>query len=481
MERPWLKTYPKWVPGSRDYPEISLAQFLIDTAAEHPDYIATTLNEDDISYAQLNEKVNRFAHALAGLGLGKGDRVAFIVPNSPTYVIAYYAVLKLGAVVVNINVMTLGQELTRMLNDCRAKLAVTLDIFAPNIFAVAAETPVEKVVVHSVYGREKTIELGSDDPELLIYSEIVADQSAAEPGLAARGEDVAVLQYTSGTSGPPKAAVLTHRSISANVLQLESWVQEERDLENEAVICIVPFFHVFGMVACMNLAVYMAWRMILVPMFNVLDALPLMEMVKTYRPVSFPAVPSLWATLVSHPSAKEEPFAAILVPTSGGAPLPAWVREKHHQLTGRHILDAYGLSEASSATHMAPYPVGAPPGSIGLPLPDTDVRIVDLDTGQKDLPVGEVGEMIIRGPQITKEYWNNPELTAQALRDGWLHTGDLARMDEQGFFYLVDRKDDLIISRGFNVYPSEVEKALTAHPKIKEAAVVGRQDRLRGE
>jgi long-chain acyl-CoA synthetase len=301
-----------------------------------------------------------------------------------------------------------------------------------------------------------------------------------EPVWACEPDDLAVLQFTSGATGKPKAAMLTHKTIVANIMQTLAWVNAE-EAGNDAVLCIIPFFHVFGMNACMNLAVCKGYRMILVPRFDWLDLIPLIAMIETYKPISLPAVPGLWTALLMSSRATQDLFSPLQVPVSGGAPLPSKVGEQYEALTGHKIYVAYGLSEASSAALFAPFPQGAPPGSIGLPLPDTDCRIVDMDTGMTELPPGEVGELTIQGPQVMRGYYGNPALTAKVLRDGRLCTGDLARMDKDGFFYLVDRKDDLIITSGFNVYPSAVEDVLIAHPAVKEAAVIGTPDRIRGQ
>jgi long-chain acyl-CoA synthetase len=482
IKKPWLERYEKHVPPSIRYPEIPIHRLLVDTAAEHPDSIAVSFNQVEISYKELNERVNRFAAGLQKAGLEKGDRVAFLLVNSPTYVIGFFAVMKIGAIVVNLNVGIQGEELIRCLNDSGAKAVITLDLFALNLYKVIKETSVKAVILHSVLGLEKKIPLGEGTPPPRLYQEILASvPDACEPAVPVSSGDLAVLQYTSGSTGSPKAAMLTHANIVASVVQTDNWVGIEGG-GNAAVICIIPFFHVFGMSACLLISVLNGYKMVLLPRIDLLDILSLMKTLETHRPISFPAVPSLWAAILSLPvEAARNQLSSIQIATSGGATLPPWVHEKFEKLTGRRIIEAYGLSEASSATHMAPYPHGAPCGSVGVPLPDTDAKIMDLKTGEKECPVGETGELVIRGPQIMQGYWNNKDLTATTLRQGWLYTGDLARMDPEGFFYLVDRKDDLIISSGFNVYPSQIEEVLKKHPKIKDAAAIGTPDRIKGQ
>jgi long-chain acyl-CoA synthetase len=482
QEKPWLEHYESHVPHSIVYPEIAIQRFLMDTAADHPDYTAISFNEIDITYRDLNERVNRLAQALRNRGVEKGDRVAFLLVNSPVYVVAFFAVLKLGAIAVNMSVGIQGEELTRCLNDSGAKIVVTMDLFAWNIYQVINKTGVKSVILHSLFGLEKKIPPGEGAPQPQIFQEVLSSaQSAEEPAAQVSSGDVAVLQYSSGSTGAPKASTLTHFNIVASVLQSDAWMGVQ-DAGNAAVLCVIPFFHVFGMSACLLVSVFKGYRMVLIPKIDPTDILSLIKTNETYRPISFPVVPSLWAAILSLPPEIAGPqFSSVQMATSGGAPLPSWVHDRYEELTGRKIIEAYGLSEASGATHFTPSPGGAPRGSIGLPSPDTEVRIMDIETGRKECPVGEIGELVVKGPQIMQGYWKNKDLTSSALRNGWLYTKDLARMDEEGYFYLVDRKDDLIISSGFNIYPSQIEAVLKKHAKIKDVAVIGVPDRIKGQ
>ena len=482
MNRPWLKQYERHVPHSISYPEIPIHRFLVDTVGQHPDYVAISFNEMHITYKELNERVNMFAHALQKCGVEKGDRIALLLVNSPTYVIAFFAVMKLGAIVVNLNVGIQGEELVRCLNDSGAKVVVTLDLFAQNIYRVIKNTGVKTVILHSVFGLEKKMPLEEGTPQPRLFQEVLAlGQSVEEPAAQVSPRDVAVLQYTSGSTGAPKAATLAHFNVVASVLQSDTWVGIQ-DAGNAAVMCVIPFFHVFGMSACLLISVLRGYRMVLLPRIDLVDILSLMKMLETYRPLSFPAVPSLWAAILSlPPEAARAQLTSIQVATSGGAPLPPWAHERFEELTGRKIMEAYGLSEASSATHFTPYPGGGPRGSIGVPLPDTEAKIMDIDAGQRECEAGEIGELVVKGPQVMQGYWNNKDLTSTALHNGWLYTRDLARMDQDGTFYLVDRKDDLIISSGFNIYPSQIEEVLERHLKVKDVAVIGIPDRIKGQ
>jgi len=482
MAYPWLKHYAKHVPLTLNYPAVTAYQFLGDTAAKHPEYLAMTFNDQHTTYAELLEKVNRFATILCNQGVRKGDRVALILVNSPTYVIGFFAILKLGAIVANVSVGVSGDELANCLNNAGAKTAITLDLFAQNLYSVIQKTAVENVILHSVFGLEKKIVLEKGMPAPQIFADLMAQAADAEKlDVQVFPEDVAVLQYTSGSTGTPKAATLTHANLVASVYQSDSWMGVT-GAGNAAVLCVIPFFHVFGLSACLIVSVCKGYRMLLLPRMDAMDILSLTKMLETYKPISFPAVPSLWNAILSlSDEAARLQLSSILVATSGGSPVPAALHERYQALTGKRMLEAYGLSEASSATHMSPYPAGAPVGSIGVPLPDTQARIMDIETGERECQPGEIGELVVKGPQVMRGYWNHDELTVAQLRDGWFYTRDLARVDEDGYFYLVDRKDDMIISKGFNVYPGQIEDVLKQHPKVKDAAVIGIPDRLKGQ
>ncbi|NLA42050.1 MAG: long-chain fatty acid--CoA ligase [Smithella sp.] len=482
MEQPWFKHYAQHLPRTLEYPEAPVYAFLEKTAAAHPEYVAMTFNDADTTYAELAEKVDRFAGILLAQGVKKGDRVALILVNSPTYVISFFALMKLGAIAANVSVGISGEELAGCLNNSGAETVITLDLFAKNLYRVIAKTAVKNVILHSVFGMEKKIPLTDGMPVPQVFSDLMA---GADRGIGAGADvspsDLAVLQYTSGSTGAPKAAALTHANLVASTTQSDRWMGHNH-AGNAAVLCVIPFFHVFGMLAGLLIPVSKGYRMLLLPRMDAMDILSMTKMLETYRPISFPAVPSLWQAVVSLPDeTARNQLSSILVATSGGAPAPAALHDRYSRLTGKRMIETYGLSEASSATHMFPYPEGGPVGSIGVPLPDTQAKIMDLETGQRECAPGEIGELVVKGPQIMRGYWNNPELTAAVLRDGWFYTRDLARMDENGFFYLIDRKDDMIISRGFNVYPGQIEEVLLRHPGVSDAAVIGVPDRLKGQ
>lgn len=483
MNRPWSDKYDHPIPELFTFPETTLDRIFVGTATRHPEWVALSYDDADTTYRQLNDRINRFAHGLRSLGVAKGDRVALMLPTSPVYPMAAVAVHKIGAVIVNIGVMTKGTEFAGILQATGARVLVTLDVFLPNIHTSLAAAGVEHLILHSVSGIEQKLPPLAVTPVLL--EQLLRSQPAWEPRAEAEPGDPAVLQMTSGTSGRPKAVLLTHRNIVANLHQIECMGPTTAPT-NAAVICLLPFFHVFGFTICFQFAVMRGYRMVLVPRFDPLAVVPLLGLLEKYRPVlSLPAVPALFIVLTKHIETSpgmRALLAEIEMPSCGGAPLPPAVKERYFQLTGRRLHEAYGLSEASSTTHMTPLTKPCPAGSIGIPLPGTDARIVDLDDSERVLDPGEVGELAVYGPQVMGGYWQTPEATESTarLKDGWLFTGDLARMDADGYFFIVDRRDEMIITSGFNVYPSEVEAVLKAHPGVADAVVVGVPDPSRG-
>ncbi|MFT3836940.1 MAG: AMP-binding protein [Myxococcaceae bacterium] len=449
--------------------DVNLSALLEATAAREPQSVAVSIQEVNITYGELRGRVKVLRDGLAALGLAKGDRVAVMLPNTPAYVMLTYAALGLGAVVVNISPGNQGAELLQILKDSGAKVLVALDVFLPAVYKVLAQSPVKQLVVSSVQGLEKKLPVPEGVAAPRAFESLFGGPPA--PQVSVGADDLAVLQYTSGSTGTPKGVMLTHGNVLAQVEQMRAWMTAEEP-KNAGVICMIPFFHVFGLTIGLHLSVAKGHRMILVPRFDALDLLPLLQLIEKFQPYSFPAVPTLWAALLLMPGVTKEKLACIKVATSGGAALPQWVLEKYRALTGQTILEAYGQSEATGATHCIPISGGGPAGSIGKPLSKVQVKLVNVENG--------VGEIALQGPTVMKGYWQQPELTAKVLRDGWLHTGDLARVDGEGWFYIVDRKDDLIITSGHNVYPSEVESVLSKHPAVKDVAVAGVPDRLRG-
>ncbi|MFO0576688.1 MAG: AMP-binding protein [Polyangia bacterium] len=462
----------------------SLAHLLADSAQRHPEHIALSWSDKSLRYGELQARVVALAAAWSALGIGRGDRVALLLPNTPTYVMAFYALMRLGAIAVNVSPGSQGSELAHILRDSGAVAAVTLDVFLPGLYKALPGSAVRHLFITSLQGLEKRLPLPAGVPSPRPFEELLRPPPgpAAPAEISVGADELAVLQYTSGSTGAPKAVMLSHRGVLASVAQSDAWMSEPQP-PNAAVLCVIPFFHVFGLTIGLHLGIAKAYRLILIPRLDALDLVPLIRLIEAEKPVSFPSVPSLWAALMSHPGVTAAVLQPVRVPSSGGAPLPAWVQEKFRALTGRPIYEAYGLSEASGATHCAPFPEGAPAGSIGRPLGAIQARLLDPcdPDGEREVAPGEVGELVVRGEPVMRGYFQDPELTASALRGGWLRTGDLARRDADGFYYVVDRKDDLIITSGYNLYPSEIEAVILRHPAVKDVAVVGVPDRLRGQ
>jgi long-chain acyl-CoA synthetase len=483
-ERPWLKFYETGVPPSLTYPDITLGHVLAQTASKFPANTALLFYGKKISYAELDALANRFARALTGLGVKKGDRVALMLPNIPQMVIAYYGTLRTGAVVVTTNPLYHEHELEVQLKDSGAETLVAVDMFYPVISRVLPKTGVKRLILCGIkdylpfpknllYPIKAMIEKQWVSvkrlPPIHDFVGLIKDESGdAFEAPVAPGE-TALLQYTGGTTGVPKGAVLTHRNLVVNAVQCRAWLSV-RNEGDERVLAAIPFFHVYGMTTAMNLGVLIGAELILIPKFHTKEVL---ELIHAHRPTIFPGIQAMYLAIENHPEIRKYDLTSIKAAICGAGPLMREVQERFERLTRARIVEGYGLSEASPVTHANPILGKRKVGSIGLPWPDLEARIVDIKTGKQALPVGEAGELVVRGPQVMKGYWNKPEETADALRGGWLHTGDIAKMDEEGYFYVVDRIKDMIKTVGENVYPREVEEVLYAHPKVKEAVVVG--------
>ncbi len=475
-ERPWLKNYP--VRWNLDYPKISLYDYLKNCTRDYPDLVALVFFGSEVTFRELHEKIDLTAAALAELGVEKGERVALMLPNCPQYVYSYYACMKLGAVVVQVNPLYTPDELEYILNDSGAKVFIGADAVFGSFHSVRDRVPVEHVIVSRLLWNE--VEGNNLTFDILLEQQEPLEEAARIDPL----EDLAVFQYTGGTTGYPKAAMLTHYNLTSNVVQIKEWIGEwtarkfERDVEQVFGIAVLPFFHSYGMTCSMNTGLTMPSGLVLLPRFD-LDAM--LELIKLYKPPLLPAVPTVYNAIANHPNADKYHIDAIEICNSGAAPMPVETMARFEERTGSKLLEGYGLSEASPVTHCNPLTGERKPGSIGMPYPDTECKLVDIESGTIEVKAGEVGELIIKGPQVMKGYWNRPEETAATLRDGWLFTGDIARMDEDGYFYIVDRKKDMVITGGFNVYPREVDEVLHEHPKVAQAVSVGLPDDHYGE
>ncbi|MBI9084241.1 MAG: long-chain fatty acid--CoA ligase [Desulfobacterales bacterium] len=493
QDKPWLSSYENDVPEQVDYERACLPEFLERSAREFPDRMALNFQGYQVTYSELKTMVDRFAAVLSDFGIGKGDSVAILLPNVIPCVVGYYAILKIGAIVVMNNPLYSDRELEHQFNDSSAKVLITLDLLANRMIDLRPKTGIRQIVYTSIgdylpfpknllfplVGKKKglaaTVRTASD---VFKWKPLLARTMAPSPPIDLAFDDVAMYQYTGGTTGVSKGVMLTHANLSRQVQQLRAWFPNFNRGE-EDMLGALPFFHVFGLSVAMNFSVYMGWGDILVPKPQ---PEPLLEVIGKFRPTFAPLVPTMYIGMLSSPAIAKTDMTSIKGCFSGSAPLPVEVIRDFEAKTGATIVEGFGMTESTPVTHVNPFAGGKRKvGSIGVPISDTECRIVDLDDGVTDVPVGDIGELIIRGPQVMKGYWNKPEATAETLADGWLHTGDIAKMDKDGYFFIVDRKKDMIISGGYNVYPRDIEEVFFEHPKVQEATAIGIPHAKRGE
>lgn len=494
--RVWHESYEAGVPRSIDFEDVPVHHYLERSAALYPDATALIFMTHRLTYRELKQQVDRFATALAALGVSKDSKVAIQLPNLPQTVIAYYAVLALGAQAVMTNPMYVERELEHQWNDAGCSIAVVLDyLFERRIKIIRDRLPIEHYVVASIpeylrfplkiLAKRK---LGRANPPLAakvksderthLMRKLINASKPNPPEVQVGMDDIALLQYTGGTTGISKGAMLTHRNLSYNVQQAGAWFPSlERG--KEVWLSCLPFFHAFGMTVSMNFPIYAGSALVVLP--NPADYPRLVKSIAKHRVTMFPGVPAQFNAICNRRGAKDLDLTSIKFCVCGSAPLPSEVREKFERLTGSKIAEGFGLTETSPMTHANPLLGKRKVGSIGVPFPETDAKVVALEDGTTEVPPGKEGELIIKGPQVMKGYWNRPDETEDTLRDGWIRTGDIAVTDEDGYFYIVGRKKDVIISGGYNVFPDEVDDVLIAHPAILEAATIGVPHPRRGE
>ncbi|MEA1936326.1 MAG: long-chain fatty acid--CoA ligase [Thermodesulfobacteriota bacterium] len=493
QDKTWLKFYEDGVPECIEYEKICLPEILDRTADQFPDNIALTFQDYDVTFKELKKMVDRFATCLFNFGIKQGDAVAILLPNVIPCVVAYFAILRLGAITVMNNPLYTDRELKYQFTDSGSKALITIDLLANRMIDLRPETKIEEIIYTSIGDYlpfpknllfplvAKKKKLAADvKPAADVYrwKECIANSSPNPPEVETGFDDVAMYQYTGGTTGVSKGVMLTHANLSKQVQQIEAWLPTFNKGE-EVMLGALPFFHVFGLSVCMNFAIYMGWGNILVPRPQPDQ---LLEAIQKFRPTFAPLVPTMFIGMLNHPDIKKADMTSIKGSFSGSAPLPVEVLRDFEEVTGAVIIEGYGLTETAPVTHVNPFAGGIRKvGSIGPPVSDTECRIVDLKTGTSDVPVGESGELIIKGPQVMKGYWNMPDETANTLRDGWCYTGDIATMDEDGYFYIVDRKKDIIITGGYNIYPREIDEVFYEHPRVEEACAIGIPDLKRGE
>ncbi|MCW4011016.1 MAG: long-chain fatty acid--CoA ligase [Candidatus Bathyarchaeota archaeon] len=469
------------MPKSLSYPEVPLFEVLNRTAAAHPKKAAIAYADAEITYAELNSLSDQFASALSRLGVKKGDRVAIYLPNIPQFIIAYYGILKAGAVLTAISPLHREREVQHQLADSEAETLVVLDMLLPVAEAAWAKTKLKRAVVTSPTEFAKNpvpMQIQPQKPHIIPFGAFLKSGTELPKIQIDPAKDLAALQYTGGTTGTAKAAMLTHKNFVANASAFASWI---KGAESDIFLAALPLFHIYGMTTSLNVPVALASTMVLLPKF---DPAKVLETIQRHKVTVYCGSPTMYSILLANPELGKYDLTSIRVCISGASPLPPQVQKKFMEITGGLLAEGYGLTEASPVTHCNPVDKTMQTvrvGSIGLPLPDTDARIVDAETGTKTLAVGEIGELAVAGPQVMKGYWNRPDETALVLRDGWLLTGDLARMDNEGYFYITDRKKDLIKYKDYSVYPRELEDVLYEHPAVKLCAVIGKPDQMAGE
>jgi long-chain acyl-CoA synthetase len=468
-----------------EYPAVPLNEILEKTAEEYREKKAIAYFEGEITYGELDALSDQFAAALVKLGVKKGDRVAVFLPNIPQFVIAYFGTLKAGAVSTAISPLHREREVEYQLSNSEAETIIALDSLYGIVANVWQKTPLRNVIVTSIGAyASKTAILTSESeqkPNAYSFQELLKENVGAKPTRVSTNpkEDLAALQYTGGTTGTAKAAMLTHMNLVSNAVMFAAWIKGEA--AKETFLTALPLFHIYGMTTSMNVPIHLAAKMVLLPRFDPLTAL---ETIQKHRVTVFCGVPAMYAVLLANPELARFDLTSIRVCISGASPLPPQVQKKFMDTTGGFLAEGYGLTEASPVTHCNPVDRtmrNVRLGSIGLPLPDTDAKIFDIETGKKALELGEAGELAVKGPQVMRGYWKKPEETANVLRDGWLYTGDVGRMDENGYFYITDRKKDLIKYKDYSVYPREIEDLLYEHSAVKLCAVIGKPEPMVGE
>ena len=494
--RPWHSHYDAGVPATLDYEELALPAFLARTAERAPDRTALVFLNTSLTYRELKQEVDRLANAFAALGVKRGSRVAIHLPNLPQTVIAYYAALSLGALVVLTNPLYTPREIEHQWNDAGCQLAVTMDfLWKRHLEEMRGALPVEHFVLASIpeylrlplrwlaplsLRRQKppAIAKVSPGPGVHLFRSLIRAHSGQPPTPDIDLDEIAVLQYTGGTTGVSKGAMLTHRNVSVNAQQTGAWFSDTR-FAREVILACLPLFHVFGMTVCMNWAVLSAGTMVLLP--DPRDLKRLVSSIEKHRVTIFPGVPALYNSLNNHPGIDRCDLSSVTYCLSGSAPIAPDVLERFEGLTGAKIIEGFGMSETSPLTHANPLLGQRKIGSVGIPVCDTDARIVDRYDPDRTLEPGQEGELVLHGPQVMKGYWNQPDETAQTMHGEWLLTGDLAVMDTDGFFRIVGREKDMINASGLKVFPDEVDAVLMAHEEILEAATIGVPHPKRGE
>jgi long-chain acyl-CoA synthetase len=485
--RPWHDYYDDGIPTSLHYPEVPIFHFLEESAKNYPDKPCTIFKGAVITYQEMSRITDNLAAALVDLGVKKGDRVGVLIPNTPQFVMAFFAILKAGGIVVATNPQYTGREITHQAKDSGMKLMILMSNYYELVKSVQSESGIEQIVVTNIketlppllgllftLAKEKKggFRVSLRDNDIWLPDLLEKYKGYPRPEISISPDDTAIFQYSGGTTGIPKAAIGLHRNLVANTIQMLHWITSGV-MGEEVVMMAIPLYHVYGMVAGMNYGLAAAASLVMVP--DPRDLGDLLGNMEKYKTTIFPAVPALYNAINNNANVKAGKYdlSAVKACISGSAPLMRETKETFEELSGGVVFEGYGLSETPTATHCNPNLGENRTGSIGLPFPDVDAKIIDLDDEVTELPPGEIGELVIKAPQVFKGYHNMPTETRNALREGWLYTGDIARMDNEGYFYIVDRKKELIKPGGFQVWPREVEEILQDHPAIQEVGVAG--------
>ncbi len=494
MKPVWTGQYEAAVSPTLTYPDLTLANFLTNSATRYPDRPALRFYGRTIRYRELDQLATQFAQGLIASGVRQGGVVGLMLPNLPQAVVGYFGSLRAGAIVTPINPLYVESEIERQIVDSGCETLLALDQFYPRIQPLLGRTCLKHLILTGVSDflpflkrllyplkagtrqQQPAIQYG---PRVHRFSQFLRGPGEP-PAVSVSQDDLALLQYTGGTTGIPKGVELTHRNLVCNTWQCRHWMPSLRE-GAEVFLAVLPFFHVYGLSACQNLAVCVAGTLVLLPRFQVSEVL---GAITRERVTVFPGIPAMYSAINNNQDLKRHDLRCIRLCISGAGPLHPSIQSQFESLTGARLVEGYGLTEAGPVTHLNPLgagPEGRPQRSIGVPLPDTEAKIVDMETGDRELPMGEIGELVVRGPQVMRGYWKREKESRAVLRDRWLFTGDLAYMDPSGFFYISGRKKEMIKSGGENVYPREVEEVIMRHPKVKEAVVVGLPQDLRGE
>ena len=477
MEKIWLKHYDNWIDPKLDYPDGTLYEVFARVAEKMGDKACTIFLDGELTYREIKDKVDSFASALSARGIKKGDRIVVSLPNSPQFLVAYYALMKLGAVAVMMNPLSVEREMIFKFKDSGARGVIALDMFYDQFIKPCRKVGLDTIIFCGIFDFHPSMqpEEPTDRDEGILDMRSMVEAGGPEiTDVEIKQDELAVIIYTGGTTGDPKGVMQSHRNHICNSWAITTWGKFNED---DRGLVVLPLFHGFGM-AVMNCMIIRGGSLLLIPRFEIVNVF---ELIDKYRPTIMVGVPTMYVAINNFPEKERYDISSLRVSMSGGAPLPVSVKQEFESFSGGSLVEGFGLTESTCAVCANPVDGINKEGSIGIPMSDTEMALVDLDSGDSFLKQDEEGEIVLKSPTVMLGYYNNPDATRETIRNGWLHTGDIGRMDEDGYFYILDRKKEMIIAGGFNIYPKEVENILQSHPGVKEAAVIGVPDSYRGE